>query len=95
MGDMGMWGLSSNSPLPAPIPITSKPSPLITGRFDPRGDLPTSPRPISEPGTVSQGLPCAIQIFANLANLHPSRWRGTSHIMARVPQHLVVGERRP
>ena len=47
MGDMGMWGLSSYSPSPTPIPITSKPLPLITGRLDPRGDLPTSPRPHS------------------------------------------------
>ncbi len=30
MGDMGMWGLSSYSPYPAPVPITSKPLPLIT-----------------------------------------------------------------
>jgi hypothetical protein len=45
MGDMGMWGLSPNSPLPTPITITSKSLPLISVRLDPRGDLPTSPRP--------------------------------------------------
>ena len=45
MGDMGMWGLSPNSLLTTPITITSKPLPLITGFLDPRGDLPTSPRP--------------------------------------------------
>ena len=45
MGDMGMWGLSSYSPRPAPEPITSKPLPVIAGFLDQRGDLPTSPRP--------------------------------------------------
>lgn len=43
-----MWGLSSNSPMSAPIYITSKPAPLTTGGLGSRGDLPTSPRPIFE-----------------------------------------------
>ena len=99
MGDMGMWGLSSYSPRPAPELITSKPLPLITVRLDPRGNSPRPLVPIVEPGKSlhppEAAWPSAIQIFANLAILHPSRWRRISHIMARVSQHFVFGERTP
>jgi hypothetical protein len=99
MGDMGMWGLSSYSPYPAPEPITSKPLPLIASRLDPRGTSPRPLVPIFEPGKVSHpsgaAWLCAKQLFANLANPHPCLMRRTSHIMARVPQHLAVGEHTP
>ena len=61
-----------------------------------------SPRPlvpIFEPGTTSHppaaAWLCAMQIFANLAIPHPCLKRRTSHIMARVSQHFVVGEHTP
>jgi hypothetical protein len=99
MGDMGMWGLSPNSPLPTPISITSKSLPLIKGRLDPKGTSPRPLVPIFEPSTTSRPPAAAwlfaTQLFDNLSIPHSSLRRRPSRIMALVFQHLAVGEHTP
>jgi hypothetical protein len=99
MGDMGMWGLSSYSPHPAPVPSQANHYPLLQSALTRGGTSPRPLVPIVEPGTGSHSRAAAwlgaIQIFANLAIPHPCLMRRTSHIMARVPQHLAVGEHSP
>jgi hypothetical protein len=69
-------------------------SALIQGAISPRPLV-----PIFSFSTIA-GSPVAAwlagrEIFANLAISHPCKTRRTSPIMARVSQHLVVGERAP
>lgn len=96
---MGMWGLSPNSPCPHPYTSQANHYLLLQAALTRGGTSPRPLIPIFEPGTASHapaaGWSGAIHLFANLANLHPSRPRRTSRIMARVFQHLAVGKHRP
>jgi hypothetical protein len=94
-----MWGLPRAGCFPAPISITSESLPLlqttsIPGEISPRPLVPIG-EPDQTPHPPAAAWLFAKQIFANLAIPHPSLSGGASRIMARVLQHLVVGQHTP
>ena len=99
---MGTWGCGDcrrTAPARCPYPSQANHYPLVQSALTQGGISPRPLVPTVEPDTASHPsaarLLGAIKIFANLANPHPCLMRPTSHIMARVPQHLAVGEHRP
>lgn len=95
---MGTWGCGDCPCTPHPYPSQANHYPLLQVALTRGGTSPRPLVPIVEPGTASHpraaAWPGAIQMFANLAILHPCRRRSSSRIMARILQHLVVGEYR-